>query len=154
MRVFGFLLTPVHRRSNRKSQHLPWFPRGYFSWSSCTILTVLSPRTTTFGPNNTTSKWLAGLRLDHFPGNTVGEHLAYAAGSIKAGILSPTAVAAGTDPALPGYIPFTTKEMINQAHKLGVAVKPWTVSFRDRLRAVQNTKRQTGQPPEYCRTAA
>lgn len=84
-----------------------------------------------FGPNNTTSKWLAGLRLEDFPGDTTGEQLAYAARFIKAGILSPAAIAAGTDPALPGYTPFATKEMIEQAHKLGVAVKPWTVSYRE-----------------------
>jgi len=84
-----------------------------------------------FGPNNTTSKWLAGLRPEDFPGNTIGEQLAYAARFIKAGILSPAAAAAGTDPALPGYTPFATKEMIEQAHKLGVAVKPWTVSYQE-----------------------
>lgn len=83
-----------------------------------------------FGPNNTTSKWLAGIRPDDFPGNTAGEQLAYAARFIKAGILSPGAVEAGTDPAFPGYIPFTTKEMIEQAHKLGVTVKPWIVSYQ------------------------
>ena len=91
------------------------------------ILTVRLLRTTVFGPNNTTSKWLAGLRPEDFPGNTIGEQIAYAARFIKAGILSP---AAGADPALPGYTPFTSKEMIEQAHKLGVAVKPWTVSYQ------------------------
>ena len=96
-----------------------------------TILTVRFLSSTIFGPNNTTSKWLAGLRPDDFPGNTAGEQLAYAARSIKAGILSPAAVAAGTDPAFPGYIPFATKEMIEQSHKLGVAVKPWTVSYQE-----------------------
>jgi glycerophosphoryl diester phosphodiesterase len=96
-----------------------------------TILTFRLLRTTVFGPNNTTSKWLAGLRSEDFPGNTTGEQLAYAARSIKAGILSPAAVVASTNPAFPGYIPFATKEMIEQAHKLGVAVKPWTVSYEE-----------------------
>lgn len=27
-----------------------------------------------------------------------------------------------------GYLAFTTKEMIDTAHKLGLKVKPWTVS--------------------------
>jgi glycerophosphoryl diester phosphodiesterase len=118
---------------------------GYYVGASlgveCITLSTLSPSTTTVGPNNTTSNWLAGLRPDDFPGNTTGEQLAYAARSIKAGILSPAAVAAGTDPALPGYTPFATKEMIDQAQKLGVAVKPWTVRFQQRLRANQNAER-------------
>lgn len=127
-------------------QHKEFVKSGYklssityqsFDWRTLVGMKALEPKITTAalvdkttmsGPNNTTSKWLAGLRPQDFPGTTTGEQLAYAAHSIKAGILSPGAAASGTDPALPGYIPFATKEMIEQAHKLGVAVKPWTVN--------------------------
>ena len=74
------------------------------------------------------SPWLAGLRLSDFPGSTLGVQAVNAARSIKVDVLS-TMDIGGTvvDPALPGYIPFTTKEMIDRAHQLGMTVVPWTV---------------------------
>ena len=48
-------------------------------------------------------------------------------------VLSTAAVSSASpvqDPSQAGYIPFTDKPMIDEAHKLGLAVKPWTV---DRL---------------------
>ena len=87
---------------------------------------------TLYGPNGTTSQWHAGLSINDFTGPTTGEKIVNAAQSIKVDILSPTAVSNkgnATDPVDPGYIPFTTKEMIQQAHKVGMTVKSWTVSF-------------------------
>lgn len=89
------------------------------------------------GPDNSTSKWLAGLRIDNFPGDNLGEKISNAAVSIGAGILSPDAninVETGIDPSDPSYIPFSTmKDMIQQSHYLGMEVKPYTVSKTDRL---------------------
>lgn len=89
------------------------------------------------GPDNSTSKWLAGLRIDNFPGANLGEKISNAAVSIGAGILSPDAninVETGIDPSDPSYIPFSTmKDMIQQSHYLGMEVKPYTVSKTDRL---------------------
>jgi hypothetical protein len=89
------------------------------------------------GPDNSTSKWLAGLRIDNFPGANVGEKISNAAASIGAGILSPDAslsAETGIDPSNPSYIPFSTmKDMIQRSHYLGMEVKPWTVSESDRL---------------------
>lgn len=76
------------------------------------------------------SQWQAGLDISKFDGATAGEKVANAAASIKASVLSAAAVSSkgnATDPADPGYVPFTTKEMIDQAHKNGLLVKPWTV---------------------------
>jgi hypothetical protein len=90
-----------------------------------------SSRTTLFGPNGTTSPWLAGLRLDSFPGPSTSEQLVQAAASIGADVLSPQAVSGDSpvpDPSQPGYIPFTDKPMIDEAHKLGLTVKPWTIN--------------------------
>jgi glycerophosphoryl diester phosphodiesterase len=68
--------------------------------------------------------------VQSFPGNTVGEQLAEAASSINADILSPVDTASQDveDPTQAGYVPFTTKEMVDRAHKLDLQVKPWTVN--------------------------
>ncbi|GAA6014165.1 hypothetical protein JCM10207_006119 [Rhodosporidiobolus poonsookiae] len=77
------------------------------------------------GPSN----WLAGIDVDSFEGETVGERVVRAAHSIKADFLSPTATSYAStaqDPALEGWIPFTNKTMVETAHELGMMVKPWT----------------------------
>lgn len=95
-------------------------------------------RTTAFGPDNSTSKWLAGLRIHDFPGANVGVKIANAAASIRAGILSPDAslsVETGLDLSDPTYIPFAAvKDMIRRSKELRMDVKPWTVSKRDELK--------------------
>lgn len=99
-------------------------------------MTLLSMRTnvnlseTATTVDNTTTPWLAGLRLDAFPGPSFSEQIAQAANHIGADILSPAAVhsAGSVDPSIPDYVPFTTKEMVDEAHRLGMQVKPWTVS--------------------------
>ena len=55
---------------------------------------------------------------------------AQAAHAIGAAILSPAAesdLSPVSDPNMPGYVPYTTREMISEAHRLGMEVKPWTV---------------------------
>lgn len=89
-------------------------------------------------PDNSTSPWLAGLRLDEFPGLSTDAQVAQAASRIGADILSPSAesfISPSPDPAMTGYIQFTTKDMVDEAHSLGMMVKPWTVGFR--LQSVQ-----------------
>jgi len=83
-------------------------------------------------PDNTTSPWLAGLRLDQFPGPSTAEQVAQAAHWLGADVLSPSAesfASTSQDPAMPGYAPFTTKDMVDVAHDLGMVVKPWTVGL-------------------------
>jgi hypothetical protein len=96
-------------------------------------------RTTIIGPDNSTSKWLAGLRIQDFPGVNVGVKIANAAASIGAGILSPEAsfsAEAEVDPSDPSYISSTAvKDMVRRSKYLGMQVKPWTVSERNRLHA-------------------
>ncbi|EKM83481.1 hypothetical protein AGABI1DRAFT_66131 [Agaricus bisporus var. burnettii JB137-S8] len=82
-------------------------------------------------PDGTKSPWHAGLDVRGFPGATLGEKIAYAAASINATILSPADTDHDSpvlDPTVPGYIPFTTKAMIDRAHELGLKVIPWTVN--------------------------
>ncbi|KAF8168246.1 PLC-like phosphodiesterase [Crassisporium funariophilum] len=95
------------------------------------LISALLEQKTVVGPDNTTSQWLAGLRVEDFPGATIGIKIANAAKSIGASVLSPAAVSSagtGIDPTEPGYLPFTTKDMIGQAHELSMVVKPWTVN--------------------------
>ncbi|WVO17783.1 hypothetical protein L204_105481 [Cryptococcus depauperatus] len=79
------------------------------------------------GPSN----WLAGIDIDSFQGDTIGERVARAAHSINADFLSPaaTSYASSTgvqDPIQDGWIAFTNKTMVDTAHSLGLQVKPWT----------------------------
>ncbi|KAJ9099946.1 hypothetical protein QFC21_003953 [Naganishia friedmannii] len=77
------------------------------------------------GPSN----WLAGIDIDSFNGSTVAERVVQAAASIGADFLSPVATAYASpvaDPALPGYIAFTNKTMVDAAHRHGMQIKPWT----------------------------
>jgi hypothetical protein len=69
------------------------------------------------------------IDIDTFPGSTSQERVAQAAASINADILSPVATSYAsnvTDVNMPGFIPFTTKAMVDEAHKLGLKVEPWT----------------------------
>lgn len=82
-------------------------------------------------PDGSKSPWLAGLDVRNFPGATLGEKIAYAAASINVTILSPADTDLNSpvdDPTEAGYIPFTTKAMVDRAHELGLKVIPWTVS--------------------------
>lgn len=77
------------------------------------------------------SPWLAGLRLEDFPGSTMEAQLVNAAKYIRADVLSPSAFywnGTSHDPSMPGYIPFVTKDMISEAHQLGIEVIPWSVN--------------------------
>lgn len=77
------------------------------------------------------SPWLAGLRLEEFPGPSFGEQIAQAAYAIGAHILSPTVASMAPSDGSGDRIPFTTKSLVSQAHELGMLVKPWTVNRLD-----------------------
>lgn len=62
----------------------------------------------------------------------MAEQIAQAAHWLGADILSPAAESppsTSLDPVMPEYVPFTTKNMVDAAHALGMIVKPWTVSL-------------------------
>ena len=91
-------------------------------------------------PNDSTSPWLAGLnpvrpstKLERsvFNARSPSERIAQAAHFIAADILSPSAesyLSRTLDPSLPGFVWFSTPEMVREAHRLGMSVKPWTVN--------------------------
>jgi hypothetical protein len=92
------------------------------------VLTHLpTDSTTAVGPGNTTSVWLAGQKVDPRSSIPIGVQIARAAHAIGVDALSPAAIANGTDPNISGYVGFTSKEMIDEAHKFGINVLPWTV---------------------------
>ncbi|KAI0690713.1 PLC-like phosphodiesterase [Cytidiella melzeri] len=95
------------------------------------ITSALIDSSTAIGPGNTTTPWLAGLELSLFPGPTVDQQVAQAARYIHANILSPAAIhddSRTVDPSMESFVPFTTQLMVEEAHGLGVEVKPWTVN--------------------------
>ncbi|KAJ7919062.1 PLC-like phosphodiesterase [Mycena leptocephala] len=90
-----------------------------FDWRSLIAMKELDPKIitsalveyeTTVMPGDAVSPWLAGLNLEI----SLGPH------SINATILSPS--------AYDSPLSLTTKEMVNQAHHLGMLVEPWTVN--------------------------
>ncbi|OBZ79244.1 Cytochrome b-c1 complex subunit Rieske, mitochondrial [Grifola frondosa] len=111
-----------------------------FDWRTLIAMKTVNPsiltsalidNDTAIMSDNSTSPWLGGLRLDAFPGPTAAAQVAQAAYSIGADILSPAAESSSTpvpDPDMPGYITFTTRDMIEEAHRLGMLVKVWTVN--------------------------
>ncbi|KAK4698697.1 glycerophosphoryl diester phosphodiesterase, partial [Phenoliferia sp. Uapishka_3] len=118
MLVLSKIAMPELRTSALCSDANLWKPLGPGRYGNLT--------THGSGPSN----WLAGIDIDSFPG-TVGEKVALAAHSIKADFLSPSATSAAStasDVGMSGYIPFTTKAMVDKAHLLGLQVKPWTTN--------------------------
>ncbi|KAG6814018.1 hypothetical protein H0H92_003868 [Tricholoma furcatifolium] len=134
-------------------QHAAFKNSGYdfqsiisFDWRTLIGMKALEPRIptaalvsrlvlqhfhVTSGDINGTTAWLAGLQLRDFPGATIDVKIAEAAKSIDADILSPSYISSRspvTDPSQSGYIPFTTKTMVDHSHELGMKVIPWTVN--------------------------
>ncbi|PNY81323.1 glycerophosphodiester phosphodiesterase family protein [Deinococcus koreensis] len=74
------------------------------------------------------SPWLGGLDIDDFAGVTLQSRYVAAAKSFGASALSPV----HGDPQNaqvgdPGYLAFTTPELVREAHAAGMKVIPWTV---------------------------
>ena len=78
------------------------------------------------------SPWLGGIDVDDVDGDPVA-----AASSFGADVLSPVHGfpddAGVTDP---GYVPFTTAELVDSAHAGGMAVVPWTVDDADTMQSL------------------
>jgi glycerophosphoryl diester phosphodiesterase len=109
------------------------------------------------------SPWLGGIDIDDFGGSFVAAAHSFGADAVSPVHGNPQNGGVGQ----PGYTPFTTKEMVKQAHKLGMLVIPWTVddvptmeslidagvdglitNYPDRLRAVL-AKRKFDLPQAY-----
>lgn len=76
------------------------------------------------------SPWLGGLDIDDFPGSIQQKFVA-ATASFGADAVSPVhGDPQGGGVNDPGYVPFTTPELVRAAHRAGMDVVPWTVDDR------------------------
>ncbi|KAL5534644.1 hypothetical protein ACEPAG_1107 [Sanghuangporus baumii] len=97
------------------------------------ITSALIDDETALHPTNVSlpSPWLGGIDLSNFPGPSTGEKVAQVAHALGADVLSPSAQSFQTpvpDQSMQGYVPFTSGEMVREAHRLGLDVKVWTVN--------------------------
>jgi glycerophosphoryl diester phosphodiesterase len=73
------------------------------------------------------SPWLGGIDIDDFPGSLQQQFVA-AAASFDADAVSPVhGDPQGGKVGDPGYVPFTTRELVRAAHRADMKVIPWTV---------------------------
>ncbi len=82
------------------------------------------------------SPWLGGIDIDNFGGSLQQKFVA-AAASFDADAVSPV----HGDPQNgtvndPGYVPFTTRELVQAAHWRGMKVIPWTIDDRPTMESL------------------
>lgn len=104
-----------------------------FDWGALMRMREVEPRLPIVALTNGTflqvgqpgaSPWLGGIDIDDFGGSFVA-----AADSFGADAISPVHGDPQAGSVLdPGYVPFTTQEMVDEAHAAGMAVIPWTVN--------------------------
>ncbi|MEU6644992.1 glycerophosphodiester phosphodiesterase [Saccharomonospora sp. NPDC046836] len=76
------------------------------------------------------SPWLGGLDIDDFGGSPVR-----AVASFGASALSPVhGNPQGGTINDPNYVPFTTKALVDEAHRAGIKVIPWTINDKNTMR--------------------
>jgi glycerophosphoryl diester phosphodiesterase len=115
-----------------------------FDWGALMRVREVEPRLPIVALTNGTflevgqpgaSPWLGGLDIDEFGGSFVA-----AAASFGADAISPVhGDPQGGSVLDPGYVPFTTQAMVDEAHAAGMKVVPWTVNdiaTMDRLLAL------------------
>ncbi|WP_020669196.1 glycerophosphodiester phosphodiesterase family protein [Amycolatopsis nigrescens] len=69
------------------------------------------------------SPWLGGLDIDDFGGSPVRAVRSFGASALSPVHGNPQGGGVGD----PGYQPFTTKALVDEAHRAGIKVIPWTV---------------------------
>jgi glycerophosphoryl diester phosphodiesterase len=69
------------------------------------------------------SPWLGGLDIDDFGGSLVKATASFGADAISPVHGNPQNGRVGD----PGYVPYTTPELVEEAHAAGIAVIPWTI---------------------------
>jgi glycerophosphoryl diester phosphodiesterase len=82
------------------------------------------------------SPWLGGIDIDRFRGSLQERYVA-AAASFGADAVSPVhGDPQGGTVEDPGYVPFTTRELVRAAHRRGMDVIPWTVNDRATMQSL------------------
>ncbi|OQO90632.1 glycerophosphodiester phosphodiesterase [Saccharomonospora piscinae] len=72
------------------------------------------------------SPWLGGLDIDDFGGDPVAAVSSFGASALSPVHGNPQGGTVGDD----DYVPFTTRELVDDAHAAGLRVVPWTVNDR------------------------
>ncbi len=78
------------------------------------------------------SPWLGGIDIDDFGGDLVAAVDSFGADGISPVHGDPQNGGVGT----PGYVPFTTAQMVDDAHAAGMTVVPWTVDDRATMQSL------------------
>lgn len=78
------------------------------------------------------SPWLGGIDIDDFGGSLVRATASFGADAISPVHGDPQGGAV-TDP---GYVPYTTPQMVREAHAAGMLVIPWTVNDEPTMRSL------------------
>jgi glycerophosphoryl diester phosphodiesterase len=85
------------------------------------------------------SPWLGGIDIDDYPGSLQQKYVA-AAVSFDSDAVSPVhGDPQGGTVNDPGYVPFTTPELVDAAHDEGMRVIPWTVNDRATIESLMNS---------------
>lgn len=84
------------------------------------------------------SPWLGGIDIDDFPGS-IQEKFVAATASFGADAVSPVhGDPQGGGVNDPGYVPFTTPELVDAAHDAGMDVVPWTIDDRATIESLMD----------------
>ncbi|MBB3049748.1 glycerophosphoryl diester phosphodiesterase [Prauserella isguenensis] len=76
------------------------------------------------------SPWLGGLDIDDFDGSPVRAAASFGASALSPVHGNPQDGAVGD----PDYVPFTTQELVDEAHAAGLDVIPWTINDKPTMR--------------------
>jgi glycerophosphoryl diester phosphodiesterase len=138
----------VVAREVRKAHLVDQVTIQSFDWGSLMRMSEVEPRFPLVALTNGqqflqvgapgASPWLGGLDIDDFPGS-IQEKFVAAAVSFGADAVSPVhGDPQGGSVTDPGYVPFTTPELVDAAHDAGLAVVPWTVDDRATMESLMD----------------
>jgi glycerophosphoryl diester phosphodiesterase len=130
----------VVAREVRKAHLVDQVTIQSFDWGSLMRMSEVEPRFPLVALTNSqqflqvgvpgASPWLGGLDIDDFQGS-IQEKFVAAAASFGADAVSPVhGDPQGGGVNDPGYVPFTTPELVDAAHDAGMDVIPWTIDDR------------------------
>lgn len=121
----------------RKARMLGQVTIQSFDWGALMRMREVEPRLPIVALTNYTflevgqpgaSAWLGGIDIDDFDGNPL-----LAIKSFGADAFSPVH-GSGGGVEDPGYQPYVTKAMVDEAHELGIPVIPWTINDEPTMR--------------------
>lgn len=138
----------VVAREVRKARLVDQVTIQSFDWGSLMRMSQVEPRFGLVALTNGqqflqvgvegASPWLGGLDIDDFPGSIQQKFVA-AAASFGADAVSPVhGDPQGGSVSDPGYVPFTTPELVRAAHRAGMDVIPWTVDDRATIESLMD----------------